>query len=216
VPSCCSPGSYGRVFSDRVARWDARKYALFGLDRTARRIVRFLAGTGMEEREVVDVGAGIGALGVELAAAGAARVVSVELSSGYEEVARALADERGVTGRIERVLADFAATPDAVPSADAVVLHRVVCCYPDVEALVGAAADRARTHVVLSYPRDTLPNRLGFAFGERVIRRREPAFRVYVRPSDVVLDPARRRGFEPVYEHEGLVWRLVALRREDV
>ena len=29
---------------------------------------------------------------------------------------------------------DLAADPDAVESADVVVLHRVVCCYPDTSA----------------------------------------------------------------------------------
>jgi hypothetical protein len=43
---------------------------------------------------------------------------------------------------------DLAADPGAVEPADLVVLHRVVCCYPDYERLLGAAADHARRGLV--------------------------------------------------------------------
>jgi magnesium-protoporphyrin O-methyltransferase len=32
------------------------------------------------------------------------------------------------------------------------VLHRVMCCYPDYARLLGAAADHARHALVFSYP----------------------------------------------------------------
>ena len=58
-----------------------------------------------------------------------------------------------MTGRVHRQLVDLArAAPDAVEQADIVVLHRVVCCYPDYERLLSAAADHARTRLVFSFP----------------------------------------------------------------
>jgi magnesium-protoporphyrin O-methyltransferase len=33
-------------------------------------------------------------------------------------------------------------------------MHRVVCCYPDVDALVGAAAARARRRLALTFPQE--------------------------------------------------------------
>ena len=43
--------------------------------------------------------------------------------------------------RIERRILDIAVDPQDVEAADVVVLHRVVCCYPDVGRLLAAAAD---------------------------------------------------------------------------
>ena len=48
--------------------------------------------------------------------------------------------ETGLAGRVTRRLHDIATAPDEVPEADVVVLHRVVCCYPDYERLLGAAS----------------------------------------------------------------------------
>lgn len=103
----------------------------------------------VEGATVLEIGGGIGALQLELLDAGAAGATNVELSGGYEEAAAELfANREGV----ERVVADFV---DAdVPPHDIVVLHRVVCCYPDVDALVGAAARSARRELVLTYPQE--------------------------------------------------------------
>jgi hypothetical protein len=49
--------------------------------------------------------------------------------------------------------------PEAVEPADMVVLHRVVCGYPDYERLLGAAADHARRALVFSYPPRNAPSR---------------------------------------------------------
>ena len=54
--------------------------------------------------------------------------------------------------RVDRRLHDIAEDPSGVEPADVVVLHRVVCCYPDYERLLGAAAERARRLLVFSHP----------------------------------------------------------------
>ena len=48
-----------------------------------------------------------------------------------------LVREAGLEGRAERRLHDIAEDPAGVEPADVVVLHRVVCCYPDYEQLLG-------------------------------------------------------------------------------
>jgi hypothetical protein len=67
---------------------------------------------------------------------GAARGVSLELSPAYECEAERLLREAGVAGGAQRRLRDIAVDPDAVEPADVVVLHRVVCCYPEYARLL--------------------------------------------------------------------------------
>lgn len=176
-------------------------------------MVAFLRGRGLGGRTVLDVGGGVGALALELVGAGAERATNIELSPGYEEAARALARERGLEERVSLLFLDFAASPDAVPAADDVVMHRVVCCYPDVDALVGAAADHARQHLVLSFPRSAWWTRFGFRLADLGVRVLGLDFHTYVRPADRVLAPARARGFRIALEHAGPVWRVAALER---
>jgi hypothetical protein len=73
---------------------------------------------------------------------GAAHAQNLELSPAYEHEARSLAGQAGVQERIEGRIHDLAQDPGTVEPADLVVLHRVVCCYPDYEHLLAAAADQ--------------------------------------------------------------------------
>ncbi len=140
---CCqSPAGYGEFFSEEQARREARRYRTKGLGAPSRWVVDVVREQGIEGKSVLEPGGGIGAVEIELLKAGAARSTVVELSPGYDEVAAELAQEAGVSERMERHVGDFAA--DGTEPADVVVLHRVVCCYPDYERLLGAAAEKAR------------------------------------------------------------------------
>jgi 2-polyprenyl-3-methyl-5-hydroxy-6-metoxy-1,4-benzoquinol methylase len=209
--TCCAR-SAGRIFSKKQARRDARRYRRRGLDATAQRMVDQLGGRGIGGATVLEVGGGIGAIEIELLRAGAARTTNVELSDGYEDEARTLLSAASLDGRAERRLGDFVEQAEGLEPADVVVMHRVVCCYPDEEALVGAAADRARRLLALSFPRDTRVTRTGVSVLNLVLRAAFD-FRMYVRPAQAVLAPARARGFRVVHEHEGVFWRLAVLER---
>src|SRR3982751_3391168 len=152
VGGCCDPRGRDRMFGARFARSRAAAYRRRGLDKTAQVIVGLLEQAGVAGATVLEIGGGAGEIQLELLGRGAASAMNLELSPGYEREAAALIAEAGVTGRVQRRLADIAADPAAVPSADIVVLHRVVCCYPDYAKLLGAAAEHARRQLVFSYP----------------------------------------------------------------
>jgi magnesium-protoporphyrin O-methyltransferase len=97
---------------------------------------------------VLEVGGGIGGLQIELLNAGAAHATNVEIIDSYEAAAGALIAKHGVGGQVERHIADFAdfaEHPDETPAADIVIMHRVICCYPDPDALMAAACDLSMT-----------------------------------------------------------------------
>jgi hypothetical protein len=109
----------------------AKRYREKGLDKTAQLMVEFLEQRGIEGATVLEVGGGVGDIQIELLKRGAARAVNLELSPAYEEEATRLLREAGLEERAERLLHDIAADPADIVPADVVVLHRVVCCYPD-------------------------------------------------------------------------------------
>ena len=108
---------------------------------------------------------------------------------------------------------DFADRAGEVPHADVVVLHKVVCCYPDYEALVGAAAAHAKRQLVLTFPRDSWWMRLGIAGANLIQRLRGRSFRVYVHPPAAMIAVARSYGLEPIARHRGRVWEFCGLER---
>jgi magnesium-protoporphyrin O-methyltransferase len=154
MSSCCQPDDYDKVFDEKHARTKARDYARSGLTGDARRIVDFIRGRVPQGYDVLEVGGGVGEIQLELLKTGAAHVTNVELATRYETIASELLREHGFTDRVERRLGDFVREAGAVPAADVVVMNRVVCCYPDPDALVGAAASHARRLLVMTFPVD--------------------------------------------------------------
>jgi hypothetical protein len=211
--SCCSGNGCDEFFGERVARRDARRYGRKGLDGNARRIVELVRRRGIEGKSVLEVGGGVGAIQLELLQAGAERTVNVELSPAYEPYAAELLRAKGLDGRADRRILDFAGRADTVEPADVVVLHRVVCCYPDYETLVGAAADHARDQLVLTFPRDAWWTRIGLATINRLQRLRGKEFRVYLHAPSAILDVARSHGLETATRERGRLWELANLER---
>jgi 2-polyprenyl-3-methyl-5-hydroxy-6-metoxy-1,4-benzoquinol methylase len=212
MAGCCNPIDYRRLFSRKYASRDARRYRQRGLGTTSRALVE-LAGD-VTDATVLDVGGGIGAIELELLAAGAARATNVELSGGYEEAASALLSERGLSDRVDRRVADFVSEGDAVEAHDLVVLHRVVCCYPDVDALMGAAAEHARRRLVLTYPQEHLPMRLGLRVINLWLRVSGCGFRTYVHPIARILGAAEAHGLRlERRERQSFLWESAALVR---
>jgi 2-polyprenyl-3-methyl-5-hydroxy-6-metoxy-1,4-benzoquinol methylase len=207
---CCG---YDDFFDGRVARSDAARYRNRGLRRSARRIVEVARGRGLGGAEVLEVGGGVGALSLELVRAGAAHATTIELSPGYEQEAIALAAEVGLQERVEWRVGDVVGCGDELPAADVVVLERVVCCYPDAGALVGASAARARRLLVLSYPRYGLGSRLFMRVVNAYLRLRHHAFRTYAHPPAAIREAAALHGLEPAGTERGLVWRVAAFQR---
>ena len=211
--SCCDPRGCDQFFSPRFARRVARRYRKRGLDRTAARIVAFLEDAGVTGASVLEIGGGVGEIGVELLGRGATRVVTLELTRAYDAEAARLAREAGVADRVERRIHDIAADPDAVGPADVVVLHRVVCCYPDYERLLGAAAGHARRAVVFSHPRRNLASRTFIALENLGFRVRGSDFRTFVHPPAAMAEVCRRSGFAGGLVHPGRVWQVQGLTR---
>src|ERR671933_2937936 len=210
MAGCCTPSGYRKIFGAKTARCDVRKYRRRGLDNAARRIADFLVGRGVEGDSVLEVGGGVGAIQLELLKGGAAKTTNVELSPEYEPYAAELLD--GDT-RVERRIGDFVRDVVELEPADDVVLHRVVCCYPDPEALVGAAADHARRRLVLSFPTDTALFRAGSAVLNAFLALTRTEFRTFVHPAAAILAPARARGLEPALDTRTRMWRIVGFER---
>jgi 2-polyprenyl-3-methyl-5-hydroxy-6-metoxy-1,4-benzoquinol methylase len=211
--SCCDPRGCDRFFGRRFARRVAGRYRKRGLDPTAQQMVGFLQQQGIEGATVLEIGGGVGEIGLELLRRGAERAVNLELSPAYDAEAVRLAAEAGVQGRVERRLHDIAVEPDAIEAADVVVLHRVVCCYPDYDRLLGAAAAHARRLLVFSHPRHNLVARLVIGaenLGFRLTRRE---FRVFAHPPAAMLAVLREHGLEAVFAEQGFAWEARGLRR---
>ena len=213
MAGCCDPRGCDAFFGKGFARRVAARYRRRGLDRTARRMVAFLEARGIEGATVLEVGGGVGEIEIELLKRGAMRTINLELSSAYDDEARRLLAEAGLVGKAERRLYDIAVDPQGVQPADVVVLHRVVCCYPDYERLLAAAACRATRLLVFSYPRRNPISRAVVAVQIAGFRIARNEFRTFVHPPKEMLGVLNHAGLDATFAHRGLAWQVAGLER---
>jgi SAM-dependent methyltransferase len=213
MAGCCPSRDYHRFFNQRFARRLANRYRKRGLDPTAQTMVEFLRAVGLQGASVLEVGGGVGEIEIELLRAGAARAQNLELSPAYERQARTLAEQAGVQGRLDWRLHDLAADPGAVVPADLVVLHRVVCCYPDYARLLAAAADHARRALVFSYPPHNPLSRAFYGEFNLVMRLTRSSFRGFAHPPGAMLAVLEEHGLRRTYARRSRIWQVAGLER---
>jgi 2-polyprenyl-3-methyl-5-hydroxy-6-metoxy-1,4-benzoquinol methylase len=212
---CCGPNEgYQSTFSDRFAERIARRYRKRGLNKTQQQLVAFLAERGLEGATVLEIGGGVGEIQVELLRRGATHVTNLEISENYEAQAAELLAATGMTDRVDRRFLDIATAPGEVEAADVVVLHRVVCCYPDYERLLGAAGSHARRMLVFSHPPRNWFSRGVIGWDNLLRRLRRNDFRAFVHPPEAMVRVLREQGLTPSYRGRGsIAWEVVGLER---
>jgi magnesium-protoporphyrin O-methyltransferase len=210
----CDPGF--EIFDESTATADAIRYRRHGPDTTTRMLLDMIREHGVSGAAVLDIGGGIGVIDHELLEAGAGHAVLVDASPPSLEVARDEARRRGSLDRIDFVDGDFVAHAASIAPADVVTLDRVICCYPEVEALVRLSAQRARSLYGLVLPRDRWFLRLGSRLLNAWFRLRGFRYRSFAHPNARVDALAAEAGLRPRQEKQTLVWRVVLYERSGV
>ncbi|MBI5879328.1 MAG: class I SAM-dependent methyltransferase [Chloroflexi bacterium] len=212
--NCCTQQQgLNQVFTPGAARAEVERYRRRGLDRANRALADSVVRRGVQGATVLEVGGGIGGIQLELLKAGAAHTVDVDISRGYVQAARDLAASLGFAERAEHRALDFALESAQVDAADVVVMNRVVCCYPDMPALVVPAAQRARRVLALVFPRDAWWVRLGMRVlnaGLWLVRR---DFRAFAHSNEQIIALACAGGLRPVQDETRGIWRLIVFER---
>ena len=201
------------MFDPRFAKRMAARYRKRGLDKTARRMVELLSQPGVQDATVLEIGGGVGEIQLELLRGGAASATNLELSPAYDAEAARLIAEAGLGDRVQRRLVDIAADPTAVEPADIVVLHRVVCCYPDYATLLGVAADHTRRQLVFSHPPRNPLSRAVVATQNLLLRLSGREFRTFAHPPAAMLAVLAEHGLRPSAAYRGPVWQVAAATR---
>jgi magnesium-protoporphyrin O-methyltransferase len=144
---------------------------------------------------------------------GTRRVYSVDASPAYIAAARSEAERRGYVDDTTYVEGDFVDNVDVVPDVDVVTLDRVVCCYPDVDALLGSAASKAQSAIGLVFPRDETIVRLAVRIGNCALRVFGSDFQAFVHPHLKIEQILVENGFQRVRSDKDLIWTTALYAR---
>ncbi|HKH93062.1 MAG TPA: class I SAM-dependent methyltransferase [Gemmatimonadaceae bacterium] len=210
--NCCGTADF---FGDRVARRNLRKYRRGGPFGATKRLLEALHKAPGPKETLLDVGGGVGVIAHELLARGASRAALVDASPAFLAAAREESERRNTDDRLDLRLGDAVELSDDVPAADVVTLDKVVCCYVDMEALLGVTASRARRLMGLVYPRDDWWVRAAVAVGNRMLEWRGSEFRSYIHPNAAIEDALRRGGLVPRTRQRGAYWVIAVFERAE-
>ncbi len=207
--SCC----YDEAFDEAFAASELGRYRRRGPGRASKAIADALAQPRVEGLTVLDIGGGVGSVHQLLLERGAASALDVDASGPYLGVARTEAAARGLEDRITFRHGDFVQLASEIEPADLVALDRVVCCYPDVDALVGLAAQRTRRRLAITLPPDLWLARAVIRVlnvWEWVTR---SDLRIHAHSHARVIAAARSAGLEPRSTTAVGAWRLLVFER---
>lgn len=201
------------VFGERSARQHVKRYRAKGPAKTTRLLLDALLAEGVAGLTLLDIGGGIGAIGFDLLKSGVTTVTEVEASPAFVAAARAEAKRQGVADRFQCHEGDFVAQAPDLAAAGIVTLDRVICCYPDMPALVGQSAAKATRLYGAVYPRDlwwvrairTVAN-----FGSRVMRN---PLRLYIHRTAAVDAVIQSGGLVPRFHRDAGYWQVVVYAR---
>lgn len=215
--SCCHQQCEGirEIFNEKTARKNLKQYLKKGPARTTQMLLQAIRDADGPAKSLLDIGGGVGAIQLELLQQGLQKVYSVDASPAYQAVARVEAERRGYQDRIVYLMGDFVELAPQIPEADIVTLDRVICCYPDVEQLVGLSAQRARRLYGLVFPRERWWVKLGVKALNTLMWLFQRPFRTYVHSTQVVNNILHRQGFIRRYHRTRGMWQVMVYVRQN-
>jgi len=192
---------------------DLKSYRRGKQSPTTTMLIQELLRRGVSGLSLLDIGGGIGEIPLELLAKGAEKAVSVEISTAYLNAARQESARQGVAERITYIHGDFVDAAAGVPAADIVTLNKVVCCYPDYEALVAKSAARARKYYALVFPKDWWVIRQVLRLVNWFSKAQKSLYVAYIHPVAEVDRVIRANGLVPVVQRSTLAWHVWVYER---
>jgi magnesium-protoporphyrin O-methyltransferase len=203
-------------FDSKIAARELRRYQKRGPRKTTRLLIKAITSHGVEAGSLLDIGGGIGAIQHELIPGNMRSAISVEAAPAYLHTARQEAERRGYSGQVTYYLGDFVDRAVDLPRTDVVTLDRVLCCYPDMDALVSLSVAKARRLYGVVFPRERWIMKLAFPLMNLISRLQRSPFRVFLH-SAVALDAVLyAQGFTLDTYEKTLAWQVRIYSRDPI
>lgn len=211
--SCSQCQGLEELFSETYVSKELHRYRRRGPDQTTRMLADALKEVGVQGCTLLDIGGGLGAIQHEMFAAGVKTATDIDASAAYLAAARTESERRGYAERVTFQYGNFVDMAEHLASADIVTLDRVICCYPEMEKMVGLSAARARKYYGLVYPRDSWWMRVAAAIENLFFRLQRNPYRAYIHATEAVEALILGEGLKRHFKKQTLTWQVVLFAR---
>lgn len=211
--NCCQCQGIEEVFSQPFVTKELSRYRVKGPIKTTRMLIDAIKAEGVDGLTLLDIGGGVGAVEHELLDAGVNSATDVDASQAYINAARDEAQRKGYVEKVSYHYGNFVELAEDIGPADIVTLDRVICCFDDMERLVGLSAERARKLYGLVYPRDTWLMKIGIAIMNFFLLLRRSPYRSYFYQTKAVEAILRNNGFKRRSFSQTMAWQVAVYAR---
>lgn len=211
--SCSQCIGIEKVFDSKVAQRELKRYLKKGPSKMTAFIIDTLKDRGVQGKTLLDIGGGIGVIQHELLEAGAANVTNIDGATAYLEVAEEESRRRGFGDKVHYQKGDFVELAGEIADADIVTLDRVICCYPDMTALVGLSAAKARQYYAIVFPREHILFRIFGHVGNVILRIMKNDFSFYLHGTEKIKTAIESTGLRPITENQDFIWQTIIYAR---
>ena len=205
----------GCCFDGWVSRWERRERKK-GLRKETLALRNALI-PQIQDASFVEIGCGIGALTRELVKNGAANGAGFDLSKDAIQTARRLAAEAGMLDRARFDVANGALAP--LPERPVIVMDKVICCYPEPNALIPHAIS-AETNVcglVIPISKGMVGKAISFfvKIENFIFKMRRIEFRAFVHKQSWIDDLVLTQGLSLTKRDVKFPWVISIYKRGD-
>ena len=211
--SCTQCQGIEDLFSQEYVAKELKRYRTKGPDKITRILIKALKEEEVEGLTLLDIGGGLGAIQHEMLRAGVKSATDIEASRAYLDAAKAETARQGFGERVNFQHGNFVDLAANTPPADIVTLNRVICCYPEVEKMVGLSVSRAGRLYGLVYPRTDWWMKAWHSIQSLFLRLTCSRFRTYLHPTEAVEALVRDQGFKRRFYRRTFTWQIVLYAR---
>jgi predicted TPR repeat methyltransferase len=207
---CCGAE---KIFDDKEARKNLKRYRRKGPRNTTKRLLKALDNINVSGNSLLDIGGGVGAIQQELLARGLASSTGVDASQSYINAAKELMKENHHEDRMSFTYGDFMDVHEGVDHHDLVTLEKVVCCYPHVKELINHSASKASKIYALVYPIDNWLSKFINKLGRIFLSLTKNPFRPYIHSEKMMHSLILENGFERTHHSTVFPWKVAVYKR---
>ena len=217
---CCSGdediNNLDGVFGSSYMNSAAKAYIKNGLNRQNRKLIQPLRErvTASHPLTALEIGFGAGELHHELLRDGLlSHATGVDASTAGVEAASRNAETLKLADKVTYFAQDFAQNGEKHEAADVVILNKVICCYPHLQALLGQAAGKVDKYLVISHPQDVWWIRLAHRLIDGVLTLFRSKYHFFIHPQPDIDHIMTDAGLQPIHVETHTVWRMVTYER---
>jgi len=205
--SCCCPHSQSAAkFFSFFAKSYRRRFAKKGFEPSQQQLLDGITQAGYSNKTLLEIGCGVGHLHQSLLEQGALSAVGIELAAEMLVEAADWAKQRGLNEKTNYLEGDFIEIASTVEAADIVIMDKVVCCYPDADALIHRSLEKCHDTIALTYPRKTWFTRFGVQISALLMKLLGSSFRPYVHDPAQIEKWVTAQGFKKTLQKQTVIW----------